>query len=143
MQSTLSARLVIPALLVLLVGMASCASSRPQSVIALPNGYYVQPTKSGQLSVVKRSGGTVVPGPIAAYSVFRKYVVGALGAAPPLQRTYTNDLPFQGTADTRYFVLDTKAGKLDSGLDEAAWKKELAALAIPASTEIYSPILPD
>src|SRR5215471_20566847 len=114
-------RTLIPALLTVFLGMSSCATASSAAVIALPNGYYLQPTKAGGLSIVKGRGSAVLPGPITAYSVSRNVVTGALGEPPPLSRHYTNDLPFKGDANTRYFVLDTMSGKLDSGLDEAAW----------------------
>jgi hypothetical protein len=60
-----------------------------------------------------------------------------------LNRHYTNDLPYKGSAATRYFVLDTRTGKLDTGLDEAAWKMRLAALELPSPVELHSPIFPE
>ena len=136
-------RALIPGLLVILLSLNSCAATATQAVIALPNGYYLQPNKSGGLSLVKRRGNTLVPESIAAYAVVRQVVTGALGEPPPLNRHYTNDLPFHGTADTRYFVLDTTSGKLESGLDEAAWKARVTALGLPATVELHAPIFPE
>ena len=129
------------ALMFLFATVGSCAASRPASVVALPNGYYMQPNKAAQASIVKRSGSTVVPGPVAAYAVYRHIVMGALGAPSALSRAYTNDLPFRGGADTRYFVLDTSTGKLDTDLTESAWKQRLEALGAPGALEIYAPVI--
>jgi hypothetical protein len=123
------------------VTVGACAASRPVAVVALPNGYYMQANKEAQASIVKRSGGKVLPGPIAAYSVYRHIVLGALGVPSALSRSYTNDLPFRGVADTRYFVLDTSSGKLETGLTEADWKQRLEQLGAPASLEIYAPVI--
>ena len=132
---------LLTVLIFLCVMHSSCAASRSVSVVALPNGFYVQPNKKAQASIVKRSGGTVLPGPIAAYAVFRHIVTGALGEPSAQSRAYTNDLPFHGSADTRYFVLDTSTGKLESDLTESAWKQRLEALGVPPSLEIYAPVL--
>lgn len=143
MPKKASAQLIRAGLLALTLCLSSCATAGVHSVIALPNGYYLQQNKDGQPSLVKRSGGAVIPGPIAAYKVYRDWVTGALGAAAGKRGVYMNDLPFHGGADTRYFVLETSSGKLESGLDEAAWKSRLAALGAPPNLEIYAPLLPD
>ena len=136
-------RALLPALVIACLNVSACVSTTTASVIALPNGYYLVPTKAGGLSLDKGHGHSVVPGPVAAYSVVRQVVTGALGEPPPLNRHYTNDLPYKGSADTRYFVLDTRTGKLDTGLDEAAWKMRLTALELPSPVELHSPIFPE
>jgi hypothetical protein len=143
MHPTMNVRALIPGLLIALLSLNSCAATATQAVIALPNGYYLQPNKAGGLSLAKRRGGAMVRESIAAYAVVRQVVTGALGEPPPLHRYYTNDLPFKGTADTRYFVLDTTSGKLDTGLDEAAWKARVAALGLPPTIELHAPIFPE
>jgi hypothetical protein len=122
------------------MSMSACASTKAPTLVALPNGYSLQPDKSGQTELMKRDGRAVVPAPIAAYAVSRDIVAGALGAPSPSARLYTNDLPFSGAPDTRYFVLDTKTGKLDTNLDEAAWKKRLQELGVPSDFHIYAPL---
>jgi len=139
----MNGRALLPTLTIALLNVTACASTTTASVIALPNGYYLEPTKSGGLSLDQGRGRTVVPGPVAAYAVVRQVVTGALGEPPPLNRHYTNDLPYKGSADTRYFVLDTRNGKLDSGLDEAAWKMRMSELQLPAGVELHSPIFPE
>src|SRR5579864_230480 len=126
----MNGRALLPALTIALLNVTACASTTTAAVIALPNGYYLEPTKSGGLALDKGHGSTVMPGPVAAYAVVRQVVTGALGEPPPLSRHYTNDLPYKGSADTRYFVLDTRTGKLDSGLDEAAWKMRMSELQL-------------
>jgi hypothetical protein len=136
-------RVGVVAMAVLGAALGACANTATagsQSVVALPNGYYLQPGKAGQASIVKRGGGRVVPGPIAAYAVSRDIVAGALGEPHPLSRMYTNDWPFKGTPETRYFVLDTSSGRLDSDLDEAAWRRRLDEAGVPASFKIYAPL---
>ena len=118
-------------------GCASAASSSTP-VVALPNGYYLQPDKSAQTVLVKRSGGRVFPATIAAYAVSGDVIAGALGATPPTARTCTNDCPFATTPETRYFVFDTATGKLDTDLDQAAWRRRLDELKVPASFKIYA-----
>ena len=138
----MNGRALLPALTIAFLTVSACASTAAAPVIALPNGYYLEPTQAGGLSLDKGHGHAVVPGPVAAYTVVRQVVTGALGEPPPLNRHYTNDLPYKGTADTRYFVLDTRNGKLDSGLDEAAWKMRMSELQLPSSIELHSPIFP-
>lgn len=138
----MNGRALLPALTIALLSVTACVSTTTAAVIALPNGYYLEPTKSGGLALDKGSGHTVIPGPVAAYAVVRQVVTGALGEPPPLDRHYTNDLPYKGSADTRYFVLDTRTGKLDSGLDETAWKMRMTELQLPAAVELHSPIFP-
>jgi hypothetical protein len=122
------------------MAITACASTKAQPLVALPNGYSLQPDKAAYSEIVNRNGRHVVPAPIAAYAVSGKVVAGALGEPPPNSRLYTNDLPFSGNRDTRYFVLDTTTGKLDTNLDEAAWKKRLEELKVPADFRIYPPL---
>ncbi len=120
--------------------MSACASTKAQTLVALPNGYSLQPDKSAQTELVKRDGRRIVPAPIAAYAVSGDVVAGALGEPSPSARLYTNDLPFSGGPDTRYFVLETRTGKLDTNLDEAAWKKRLQELGVPTDFHLYAPL---
>jgi hypothetical protein len=136
-------RWLLPALVLLILSVDACASRPSPAVVALPNGYYLQASKGDELSRVKSNGRAVVPGPIAAYAVSRNIVMGALGAPPPLARTYTNDLPFKGDANTRYFILDTLTGKLVTGLDEAAWKMQLTSLGVQGPIEVHTPFFPE
>lgn len=120
--------------------LAACATSAQTAVVALPNGYYLQPDKKHETELVKRGGRIVLPAPIAAYAVSATVVAGAVGAPSVESRSYTNDLPFEGKADTRYFVLDTNSGKLDSNLDAAAWEQRLKALGVTTPLRIYAPL---
>lgn len=124
----------------LTLAMSACASTGAQSLVALPNGYSMQPDKSKQSEIVKRDGRRIVAAPIAAYAVSGTVVAGALGEPPASSRLYTNDLAFTGKPDTRYFVLDTLTGKLDTNLDEASWKKRLQELGVPSDFHIYPPL---
>ncbi|HTY92776.1 MAG TPA: hypothetical protein VMC02_02735 [Steroidobacteraceae bacterium] len=109
-------------------------------VVVLPNSYYLQPDKGGQTKLVKHDGGRLLPGTIAAYAVSGQIVAGALGETTATSRLYTNDLEFTGTADTRYFILDTATGKLESNLDEATWRKRLQELGQRSDLHIYPPL---
>lgn len=123
-----------------LVLAACAATSASTAVVALPNGYYLQPDSKKQTELVKRGGKVVLPAPIAAYAVSATVVAGAEGAPTAESRSYTNDLPFEGKADTRYFVLDTDTGKLDKGLDSAAWQQRLKELNVSTPMRIYAPL---
>jgi len=132
---------LLPLLLATLItlGSASCATAPTGPVVVLPNGYYLEPDKSNQSEIVKRSGGRILEDPVAAYAVSGYIVAGAEGPAPASARLYS-DLAFTGSADTRYFVLDTTSGKLESGLDAAAWQKRLKELGVPSDFQIYPPL---
>jgi hypothetical protein len=122
------------------LAVSACASTKADTLVALPNGYSLQPDKSAHSEIVKRDGHHIVPAPIAAYAVSGNVVAGALGEPPANSRLYTNDLAFSGKPDTRYFVLDTLTGKLDTNLDEASWKKRLQELGVPPDFHIYPPL---
>ena len=124
----------------LLVAMSAFAASVSGPVVVLPNSYYLQPDKGGQTRLVKHDGSRLLPGTIAAYTVTGQFVTGALGAVPDASRSFTNDLDFTGTPDTRYFILDTSSGKLETDLDEAAWRKRLQELGVHAEVHIYPPL---
>jgi hypothetical protein len=118
----------------------ACAISAQTAVVALPNGYYLQPNSKRETELIKRGGKIVIPAPIAAYAVSATLVAGAQGAPSAESRSYTNDLPFEGKAETRYFVLDTSSGKLEKDLDAAAWEARLKALGVTTPLRIYAPL---
>ena len=120
--------------------LAACATSAQTAVVALPNGYYLQPDSKHQTEIVKRGGRVVLQGPIAAYAVSATVVTGAVGPPSAASNSYTNDLPFAPKEDTRYFVLDTDSGKLDRDLDAASWEQRLKALGVPTPLRIYAPL---
>jgi hypothetical protein len=122
------------------LSISACASTRAQELVALPNGYALQPDKSAESEIVGRNGHAIVPAPIAAYAVSGNVVAGALGMPSPESRLYTDDLAFTGRPETRYFVLDTATGKLETNLDEAAWKSALKQLNVPSDFHIYAPL---
>jgi hypothetical protein len=124
---------------VLTLGCASCATTPTGPVVVLPNGYYLQPDKSDQSEIVKRGGERVLEDPVAAYAVSGYIVAGALGPSPKGSSQYA-DLAFTGGADTRYFILDTTSGKLESNLDGAAWQRRLKELGVPSDFQIYPPL---
>lgn len=121
---------------------AACAVARAVSgpVVVLPNSYYLQPDKGGQTKLVKHDGSRLLPGTVAAYAVTGQFVTGALGIVPDSSRSFTNDLDFAGTADTRYFILDTAHGRLETDLDEATWHKRLQELGVHTEVHIYPPL---
>jgi hypothetical protein len=123
----------------LVLGACATASSQ-KPVVALPNGYYLQPDSKRQTELVKRGGKVVLPAPIAAYAVSATIVTGAEGPPSPASHSYTNDLPFDGKPDTRYFVLNTDSGQLEKDLDAAAWEARLKALGVPTPFKIYAPL---
>ena len=124
----------------LAVTQSACVATRAGPVIALPNAYYLQPDPQGQTELAGRDGHLILPAPIAAYAVTGEIVAGALGKSVHESRSYANDLPFRGGSDTRYFVLDTRSGRLDRDLDEATWQRRLSELGVAHPPEIYSPL---
>jgi hypothetical protein len=124
----------------LTIALNAVAANVTGPVVVLPNSYYLQPDKAGQTKLTKRDGSRVLPGTVAAYVVSGQFVVGAIGAVPASSHEYTNDLEFTGGPDTRYFILDTTSGKLESDLDEAAWHKRLLELSQRADLHIYPPL---
>ncbi len=124
----------------LVLALAACAISAQTAVVALPNGYYLQPDSKRQTELVKRGGRVVLKGPIAAYAVSSTVITGAQGQPSTASNSYTNDLPFTASADTRYFVLDTDSGKLDTGLDASSWEQRLKALGVTTPLRIYAPL---
>ena len=122
------------------LALGACASGGAREVVALPNGYYLQPNARRETELVKRSGHQVLSGTVAAYAVAGQIVTGALGDASPKGHSYANDLPFRGGPETRYFVLDTRDGRLDQNLDANAWHRRLMELGAPDALQIYPPL---
>jgi hypothetical protein len=121
----------------LMAGLTACASSPSGPVVALPNSYYLQPDKDLQTLLVRRDGRRILEGHVAAYAVSNQIVAGAVGDVPH-KRLYTNELPYTGGPDTRYFILDTSTGKLETGLDADAWHARLKALGVRQDFSIYA-----
>jgi hypothetical protein len=133
---------LIAALVSVVIALTACVHTRSGPVIALPNAYYLQPDPGGQTELTKRAGQRVTEQPVAAYSVSGEIVTGAFGQEPRARsHSYLNDLPFSGTPETRYFVLDTRNGRLDQNLDAAAWHRRLQELGAPGDLAIYA-VLP-
>jgi hypothetical protein len=119
--------------------LISCATTPDRPVVVLPNGFYLTPNAQEQSQLIKRGGATVLPGPIAAYATSGDIVAGALGEAPTAGRLYS-DQPYTGGPDTKYFILDTDSGKVDSNLDATQWHQRLKELGVPSNLEIYPPL---
>lgn len=124
------------------VGPVAYAKTAP-FVVALPNGYYIKRDKSSEPIIATRAGKVVVQGPVAAYAVFRQLVAGAVGEWAPRAGGYPNATPYEGTPESRYFILDTTTGKLETGLDEATWRSRLDGFQVPKTFEITAPLLPE
>jgi hypothetical protein len=122
------------------LALSACATPWSKSVVALPNGYYLRARQAGDIWIVKGDAHSAAVGPIAAYSVLNSVVAGALGEVPEVYRTHSNDLEFKGTTTTRYFLLDTASGKLESDLDEAAWQARVAPLSRLGPVRLYAPL---
>lgn len=132
-------RVVLAAIFAFPIG--GCATASQQSVVALPEGYYIQRDRSSELDLVKRGGSTVLNGPIAAYAVYRNLVVGCTGTWPPRSSGYPNEAAFPGSPDAKYFILDTKSADLQSGLSAEAWKQALARANVPQDIQLTAPLL--
>ncbi len=117
-------------------GIASCATSgRSNFVVVLPNGYLIERNEAADPMLIKRSGGKVIPKPVAAYTVYRDVVTGIMKSSRPASG------PAENQQD--YFVLDTRSGQVNTGLAEAAWNGRLKELGVPASPRLSPPVLPE
>ncbi len=96
-----------------MIALSAVAGTVAGQVVVLPNGYYLQPDQDGQTKLVKRNGNRAGSGHHCGLRRLRQYVAGALGKMPGTGFQFANDLEFTGTADTRYFILDTSSGKLE------------------------------
>ena len=124
----------------LMITLSAFAATVSGPVVVLPNSYYLQPDKGGQTKLVKHNGSRLLPDTIAAYVVSGEIVIGALGPVPTYSHDITNDLEFTGTKDTRYFILDTATGKLQTDLDEATWRMRMKELGLRSDLQIYPPL---
>jgi hypothetical protein len=122
--------------------LAACASAPPPFVVALPNGYYLQRDRESNVDLVKRGGGTLVNGPIAAYAVANNVVGGCVGEWPPRAFGYPNETPFPDSSDCRYFILDTPTGRIETDLSPTAWRSRLKQYGAPEDLRITAPVLP-
>ena len=113
--------------------MAGCAASRADFVVALPNGYQIIRGKNEAPMIVKRKGGTVIPGPVARYTVLRDVVVGIVGDDKPAA---------EGAKKTGYFVINTRTGDIAKDLAEDAYTERLKTLNINSAPELSPPVLP-
>jgi hypothetical protein len=121
--------------------VSACATPAP-FVVALPNGYYLQRDRAENVALVKRSGPTLISGPIAAYSVANNVVAGCVGEWPQRVSGYPNESPFPDSADCRYFILDTPSGRIEKNLTPQAWRSRLKEYGAPATLQITAPVLP-
>jgi hypothetical protein len=110
--------------LLAMVSIAGCATSRSDFVVALPNGYQiVRGGKADEPMIRKRGGGAVIPGPVTRYTVVRDVVVGETG-------------------DKTYFLIDTRSGEISKDLSEADYTERLKASNITSAPELSPPVLP-
>ena len=128
--------------LLALLSVAGCAASRSDFVVALPNGYQIIRGKTSEPMIIKKGGRTVVPGPVASYTVIRDVVVGQVQATPADQKPpASGDKPSAGDK-TGYFVLNTRTGEVGKNLSESEYNERLKALNIPPAPELSPPVLP-
>lgn len=114
--------------LLVTASIAGCATtSRSDFVVALPNGYQIVRDKSDEPAIVKRSGGTVIPGPVSRYTVVRDAVLGVVESAPDKKL---------------YFVIDTRTGEVGRDLAENDYTERLKALNIASAPDLSPPVLP-
>jgi len=124
------------------VALDACVTHSAPYVVALPNGYYLQRDGKSQVELVQRGGREIISGPIAAYGVSGEIVAGCVGEWPHRSYSYPNDTPFPDSPDCRYFILETPAGRIETGLDPQAWRARLKELGAPQSLPITAPVLP-
>jgi hypothetical protein len=107
--------------------------------VALPNGYQIVRDRSDTPTLVKRSGGVVLKGPVAAYTVVHGVVTGLIQpAAGSVQKVSSRS----ADAQQGYFVLDTRTGYLNAGLSKDDWSERLKGFGITEAPELAAPLLP-
>lgn len=135
------ARFLALCALVVFMVMGSYAHADSKSVVALPNGHYLERDRAGNIQLVNRKGKKIVSEPIAGYAVYRLIVTGLVGPEVSSSGAYPNDVALPETDEPRYFVLDTSTGRLEKGLTAADWKAKMAELGV-SSPAVKAPILP-
>jgi hypothetical protein len=127
--------------LLVCVSVSGCATSRSDFVVALPNGYQIKRGgNAAEPMIVKKSGGTVVPGPVVSYTVIRDVVVGRVQSAQAVNST--SSAAAQPAEKTGYFVLETRTGALGRNLSETEYNARLKSLGLPPAPELSPPVLP-
>jgi hypothetical protein len=139
----MKARVSLWSTLSLSLFLTACASAPAAPfVVALPNGYYLQRDRESNVDLVRRGGGTVVNGPIAAYAVANNVVGGCVGEWPRREFGYPNEAPFTDSPDCRYFILDTPSGRMETDLSPTTWRSRLKEYGAPEDLRITAPVLP-
>jgi len=129
-------------------GLVGCATAGSEFVVALPNGYQIKRDKADQPTLVKRSGGVVVPGPVEKYIVLRDVVTGLVpGAESEAAQDEAKDAKRSSRPSSKsepgYFILRTRTGELSAGLSESEWTEQLKGLGLQAeSKDLAPPVLP-
>ncbi|MBX5463264.1 MAG: hypothetical protein IRZ28_19510 [Steroidobacteraceae bacterium] len=129
-------------------GLVACATAGSEFVVALPNGYQIKRDKADQPTLVKRSGGVVVPGPVEKYIVLRDVVTGLVpgpegDAAKADAKDAKRASRRASKSEPGYFILRTRTGELSTGLSESEWSEQLKGLGLKAEPKDLSPpVLP-
>ncbi|HEY8506784.1 MAG TPA: hypothetical protein VIL32_00425 [Steroidobacteraceae bacterium] len=122
--------------------LSSCAHMQSaRSVVALPNGYYIDRDRNSELRIVTRSGRKII-GPISGYAVYSDIVTGLVGPEVERSGAYPNESPLPESDQPNYFVLDTRTGQIEKGLTAEAWKARLAELKVASNPRLRVPLLP-
>ena len=135
------ARLWLAGLGTVWLSMSLAAWANPPLLVALPNDYHIERTRSGEL-VLENARGKALISPLAGYAVYGVIVTGLAGPEPHNDGSYANDTPLPESSEPRYFILDTSTGQLQSGLSAQDWKARLKALGTTDAPEIHAVILP-
>src|SRR5690606_15306933 len=80
MIRTLAMRAFTSGALMVCLLLSSCAAhtASTRSVVALPNGYYIDRDRQSELRIVTRSGRKII-GPLSGYAVYADIVTGLVG----------------------------------------------------------------
>jgi hypothetical protein len=92
--------------------------------VPLPNGYFLAGFSADQFGIVAPDRRVVVGPTVDSYNVYGTLVVGHV--TPPEGRP-------------SYFIVDTRKNTVDAELNEAEWRKRLAALKL-ASPKLVRPM---
>jgi hypothetical protein len=127
--------------LLIVMAVAAPVFAKSSFSVSLPNGFYIERDKSSQLGILNRHGKVAVS-PIAGYSVYGSLVIGLAGKEIDMDGAYQNDRPLPESAESNYFVIDTKSGQIEIGLSASGLKTKLVELGVTATPEVRAPILP-
>jgi hypothetical protein len=102
--------------------------------IALPHGYVLARNSPDIKLIADPSGAVVVRPSVRRYRVVGDLVVGEIGAY--------DSHPSDRMEIVGYFILDTRTGDIQRGMDEARWRAAMRDRGAPWHLELIEPSPP-